>query len=828
MSVTCFHCGEPLGRSPLQARVNDQNVSVCCAGCLAVAELIADAGFSQYYEVRSENPQKPDAALLKEDSWSAYAQSGIAGTIIERSGDHDSVTLGIDGLRCAACAWLIDKVVGQLDGVVTVSANTATGRVNVRWAHATLTLPDIMRTIARAGYRPFVPGDTDATQRQQRERRRALCELAVAGFGMMQVMMFAVADYSAQWSGETIEPELLQLFRVVSMLVATPVMFYAGLPILAGGLRSLRQRTLGMDVPVSLALILAYGASVYSTLQGNVDDLYFDSVTMFIFFVSLGRFVQMSVRHRTLSVTDALATQMPAIAHRVDGDSICDVPTSSLGIGDVVLVRRGEIVPGDGTLLDDEARLDESLLTGESAAVRRHRDEAVTGGTLNIGNPLKVRIETQSHESVLSHVLSLLQRAQAHRPVALASADRASQHFLVAVIACAVLTAGAWLIVDPSRAFAATLAVLVVACPCAFAIAMPAAVSAGVAALARRGLLVTNPAALETLAEVDRVVLDKTGTLTHGRVHIERCTPLADRSEAVCRELAATLEGASEHPIARAFQGTSSMGSLSAARVVAGSGIEGTIDGRLYRIGTREFVSGVVATPLLTALPDTAPGSTLVLLADERQVLAQFELQDELRASAASSVMALAHQRVTAEILSGDRSGAVDAVADACSISERHAQHSPDEKLQRLQKLQQSQSRVLVLGDGVNDAPMLGAADVSVAMGRGTALAHSSADMILINEDLSVIPEAVAVARRMRRIVRQNLFWAAAYNFGSLPLAALGFVPPWLAALGMSLSSIAVIVNATRLLPRTSLRPASSPQQRDRGPSKAPVEAYSS
>ncbi len=824
MTNACFHCGEPLGRSTLLARIGDRDEAVCCAGCRAVAELISGAGLDRYYEVRTEAPARPDAQSLADDTWSAYSRPEIAASIVHRSGDIDSATLGIEGLRCAACAWLIDKMLKQLDGVVDAYTNAATGRVHVRWTHSQVDLSDVMRTIARAGYKPFPPGDASLIEEQQRERRAGLRHLAISGFGMMQVMMFAIAVYSAEIKGEVIEPQLLEFFRLISMLVAVPVMFYAGLPIFASAWRSLSQRTIGMDVPVALALTLAFCASVWNSFADNGGEVYFDSVTMFIFFVTLGRYVQMSVRHRTTSMTDALARQMPALAHRLNDGIVVDVPVTALAVGDIVQVRRGEVLPADGELLDASASIDESLLTGESTPVHRRQGDAVSGGSLNAGDPIRVRVHAVAEASVLAHIVGLLEKAQSQRPRIAAVADAASVHFLTAVLICATFTALAWAWLDPSRAFPATLAVLVVACPCAFAIAMPAAVSAAVAALARSGVLVTNSDALEKLARVDRAVFDKTGTLTRGELRIARSAYAGGIDESQCRSIAASLEAASEHPIAHAFAELGAVRSVCELHVVPGAGIEGVIDSKRYRIGTPDFVAQLNGGS--SALLFESHDGTLILLADETRILAQFELLDLVREGTSSAIDATERLTVSTAILSGDRASAVDAVGESCGIAMRFAGRTPQSKLEHIQSLQQQGHRVLMVGDGINDAPVLAAADVSLAMGRGTALAHASADMILTREDLTAVPQAIDIARRMRRIVRQNLFWSAAYNFGSLPLAALGFIPPWAAALGMSLSSVFVVLNATRLLPRRQYQ-RNSPQAQRAAVTGIPARAAS-
>ncbi len=851
----CFHCGEPLRGSSLSVAIDGHSQPVCCNGCLAVAELIAGAGLIDFYRYRKSPAARPDEAALEPDIWAGYAMAEVASQFVQRTGETDSVTLLVDGLRCSACSWLVEQVLRSTEGVREATANAATGRAHVAWDRSRLDLADIMRAVAQLGYPPHALNDASLIQLQQQEQRAALKRLAVAGFGMMQVMMFAVSVYAAEIAGEVMDAGLLALFRVASLLVATPVMFYAGAPVFAGAWNSLRLRTVGMDVPVSAALVLAYVASVWNTFRGS-GEVYFDSVTMFVFFLTLGRFVQMSVRHRTTGVTDALARQLPAFAHKWDQGSVRDVPVSALARGDVVLVRTGEILPVDGELMDAEAHLDEAMLTGESKPVRRHAGERLSAGTLNVQDPIRLRATDIAAGTVLSHVVSLLRRAQAQKPAMSKAADAAAARFLRYVLWGAGLTCSAWLVVDPARAFEATLAVLVVACPCAFAIATPAALSAATAQLARQGLLVTRPDTLEALARIDAVVFDKTGTLTSADLRLTGCRTLADQDEHRCRQIAAALELASEHPLARAFAQAEPLEPACDVRTVAGSGVEGIVRGRRYRIGTPQFVAQLrgAASPAASgensgtsgagnaveagqaAAASDAPGDgdrcrrppaaatgpggqdrrashaedflgTEVSLGDETRELAVFELRDVLRSDAAATVAMLRGMGISSRILSGDSHDAVAAIAARCGIAEFSARCSPAHKLAEVQAMQATGRRVAMIGDGVNDAPVLAAADVSIAMGRGAALAQVGADMLLMNDRIQAVPEAVALARRTLRIARQNLVWAAGYNLGSLPLAALGFIPPWLAALGMSISSVGVVLNALRLLPRRADRP---------------------
>ncbi len=783
----------------MTARIAGRDELVCCAGCLTVAELISGAGLGDYYRLRESPGVRPGRSARTDGRWSALNRPEVAAQFVRTSGDLDAVTLAVDGLRCAACSWLIDRMLRALPGVADASTNAATGRTHVRWRRAQLGLGDVARCIADLGYQPHPLGDGSTEEAQQHERRDALKRLAVAGFGMMQVMMFAVAVYAADLAHEVMDPTLVKFFRAVSLLVATPVVFYSGAPVFAAAWRNLRSRALGMDVPVALALALAYGASIYNALWVRAGEVYFDSVTMFIFFLTLGRYVQMLVRHRTIGLTDALSRQLPDHAHRVEPDGITDVPVAALRAGDVVLVRRGELLPADAELTDD-AHIDESMLTGESVPVSCRRGERVAAGTLNVGNPLQMRVLATATGTTLSHMVSLLQRAQAQKPALSAAADVAATRFLRYVLLAAGFTCAAWLIVDPARAFGATLAVLVVACPCAFAIATPAAISAAIANLAGQGVLVTRIDALETLADIDRIVFDKTGTLTKGAITIRSCMPLGRLSEAQCRDLAAAIEVASEHPLARPFGQPGDACRAQETRSVPGEGMEGMIQGRRYRIGTTHFVAELRGA--IDATRSDSTGGTVVVLGDEHEILARFELLDEIRATATSAVASLAQMQVAPQIMSGDSEAAVGSLAFQCGIQQYRARCTPEQKLTHVQAMQAIGHRVAMIGDGINDAPVLGAADIAIAMGRGAALAHTSADMILVSEDLDAIARAIRLSRRMLRIARQNLGWAALYNFGSVPLAAVGLVPPWLAALGMSLSSMAVVLNAARLLPR--------------------------
>jgi len=797
----CFHCGEPIPRGlVIHARIAGRDEPVCCHGCKAVAEFISGAGLGDYYKYRDTSSTRADEPP-RPDRWSAYDRPELVErlTRAEPNGAR-SITVLLEGLRCAACSWLADKALSLQSGVLDVSVNPATARARLVWDPGKVRLGDLLRVLEHVGLRPHPLAGEPSEQMALLERRDALKRLAVAGFGNMQVMMFAVPLYFGEATG--IDPTMREYMRLVSMLVSIPVALYSGWPFYRGAWVALRSRSISMDVPVSLGIILAFVASVWNALTGR-GEVYFDSVTMFVFFLGLGRYIEMIARHRAGSVADALARLAPMTARRVRNGVTEDVQAMDIAVGDELVVRAGEVFAADGIVLDGEGRVDESMLTGESNATPKPPGARVHQGTHNLATPVRVRVTAVAGNTVLSGIVALLERAQAERPRLAKAADRAAAWFLGRILVGAAIVFAVWWFVDPTRAFAATLAVLVVTCPCALSLATPTALAATTAALARRGVLVAHTDAIESLSKATHVLWDKTGTLTKGLVRVEDVRAYGDVTSQQALEWAASLEQLSEHPIARAFTVTGAPTvRASSVEVHAGRGLEGRIEGRLLRIGTREFAGdlGAVAAPAdeAEAVSD-ASGESWVYLGDESGPLAAFRLTDPLRPEAGRVVAGLARLGLPSEIVSGDEAGAVARIAERCGIERQSARLAPQDKLERLKALQRGSAVVVAVGDGINDAPLLRGADVSVAMGRGSALAQTSADLILVRESLDELPHTVELARRTQRIIRQNLGWAIGYNLAALPLAALGFVPPWLAAIGMSLSSVVVVLNAMRL-----------------------------
>ncbi len=782
----CFHCREPLPPSgALTVTVAGAPQQVCCAGCRAAVEWIHGQGLGDFYRLRCDDVGPGRASLA---DYTVFDRPAVlryyAGEAVDGIAE---ITLALDGLRCAACTWLIERALGAEPGVLRVKVQPLTQRVTLRWRVDELALSALAGRLAALGYTPHLSDPTQVLDRIKRERRDALKRMVVAGVGMMQAMMYGVALYAGAFEG--MDPTVRDFFRWVSMAVAAPVVFYAGQSFFVGAWREWQARRLGMDTPVALALALAFVASIYESMRGGAE-VYFDSLTMFVFFLLLGRFAEQNVRHRAQVSLGVLSSGLPPLARRIEDGREVEVATLELAPGDTVRVAAGTTVPVDGVLLEAAAEVDEAILSGESRPLPKQVGDSVLAGSVAVSRPLTLRVERTGAATLLSSLARMADGAQAEKPASLAMAERVARVFVARVLVLTVLVGLFWVWYQPERAFEVALSVLVVSCPCALSLALPTALAAASQGLARLGVMVVRPAALETLAQVRQVVFDKTGTLTDGRIRIASMALANGVSREHALALAATLEREATHPIARAFAAAHSLsGEISGRRQIAGEGVEALIDGRRYRLGRAAF-----------ALEGRTPAlAGDVLLAVDGAELAGFTLEDQLRSDAAAAIADLQSAGVATALLSGDSRSRVAALASRVGIGQWQAEQSPQAKIDALEQAQQ-QGPALMVGDGVNDAPVLGRAAVSAAMGQGADLAKAHADLILLGSRLRVLPQALALARRTMATIRRNIHWSYGYNALAIPAAACGLVPPWLAAIGMSASSIVVVWNSMRLL----------------------------
>lgn len=792
----CFHCGLPVPAGlDLRASVLGSARVFCCEGCRAVAETIVAGGLEDYYRDRDRRADAPAALPEALQNLKAWDHPAAQKDYVTIAGDRASAELTLENLNCAACAWLIEKKLASEGGVLQATVNLSTHRLHLEWDSADTSLGQLLTSLAGIGYRAH-PYRSDAHAEQLRKESRDLLKrLALAGFGMMQVMMYAGSLYVGHWTG--IEDEYRQYLNWINLLITLPIFFYSGMPFYRSAKVALQNRQLNMDVPVSLALIAGFAASVWSTVRG-VGDTYYDSVTMFIFFLLSSHFLEMRARQRAGDIAATLMAMAPQLATRVEADgSMAVIGAAELVPGDRVVVRPGESIPADAEVLEGSSAVSEALLTGEPLPVPKQPGDNVIGGSVNSDGSLLLRITRAASEGTLGALNRLLNRALAEKPLLARRADAFAQVFVGLVLAFSVLVFVAWYQVDGfAHAFWITLAVLVATCPCALSLATPVALTSATSALAERGFLISRGHVLETMAQATHVIFDKTGTLTTGTLHLEEHTAVRGEAEAALR-LVCALEQRSEHPVARAFQALPMAGLPVVTDIehVAGAGVSGRIDGRRYRFGHAAFALG----------HDSVADRDLLWLADDEGALARFRLTDTLRPEAAQVVRQLKQRGITPWLLSGDPSSTPVSMARELGIDEVAGGLSPEAKRDRVRTLQDSGAVVVMVGDGVNDAPVLAQAHLSVAMASGTDLAQLTADSLLLRDDLRTLVVARDTARRSGRIIRQNLGWALAYNLSALPLAALGLLPPWAAALGMSASSLVVVGNALRL--RLTSRP---------------------
>ncbi|MCD6061085.1 MAG: carbonate dehydratase, partial [Moraxellaceae bacterium] len=761
--LPCYHCGLPVpGGLQLRGVVLGQMRDFCCAGCQAVAQTIVDSGLEDYYldrDGRAEAPVLPPSL----QSLQAWDHPAAQQDIVAREGDAASIELSLENMSCAACAWLIEKKLQQETGVTAAAVNLSTHRLHLAWDSGRTTLSHLLATLAGIGYRAH-PYRSDAHAGQMRaENRTLLKRLAVAGFGMMQVMMYAGALYVGDWSG--IEAEYRDYLNWINLLITAPVFFYSGWPLYASARRALANRQLNMNVPVTLALFAAFFASVWATLARS-GETYYDSVTMFIFFLLTSHYLEAHARARAGDAVANLMALAPPLATRVAADGTQSVvAVGELQAGDRVLVKPGETVPADAVVLEGRSAVSEAQLTGEPLPVAKQAGDGVMAGSLNSEGSLLVEVLRAAGDSTLGTLGRLLNRALAEKPRLAQQADRVAQLFVAIVLVFSALVFAAWWLAGGfAQAFWITLAVLVATCPCALSLATPVALASATGTLAERGFLISRGHVLETFARATHVLFDKTGTLTTGTLHIEETTVLRGNGEDA-RRLACALEQRSEHPVAQAFQALRlpSLPAVEDMRHETGAGVSGIIDGRRYRFGHAHFALEGRATPA---------DLERLWLADDDGALAAFRLSDTLRPEAATVIAQLQARGLETWLLSGDRSSAPAEMAAALGMQQAFGGLTPEQKRERMQALQQTGAVVVMVGDGVNDAPVLAQAHLSVAMASGTDLAQQTGDSLLLRDDLRMLVVARDMARRSGRVIRQNLGWALAYNLAVLPLAA--------------------------------------------------------
>lgn len=834
----CFHCGDPLPSEPFYTPVLGEARAMCCLGCELAAQSIVEAGLEQYYLDRStinRTASLPDALYQLQ----AYDHREIQAQFVYQQDQLSVAELSVTNLRCAACSWLIESRLHAIDGVAQCQVNLTQQRMRVLWDETRLPISQILAAIQAIGYdaKPYRQ-DTHVAM-LARHNRRMVFQLGVAALGAMQAMMFAVGMYFGDYYGMAAQDK--QFLRWVSLFVSIPVVLLAGAPFFASAWSALRARQVNMDVPIALAIVLTFAASIYATTSGT-GETYYDSVSMLIFFLLAGKYVEHNARSKAANLAQDLVVVEPILVAKLgeyavlSADELAALPVSqldallknadtvtpdnlvsapSLKVGDIVRIDAGSSVISDGILLSAHATVSQSLLTGESDLINKQRGDAIVGGSQNDSQPFVMQVTALPNDSQIGIIDRLVNRALSEKPQIALRADRMARWFVARVLLIASVVFVAWYVIEPAQAVWATVAVLVATCPCALSLATPIALTVATNRLASLGFLATRGHTLGALANVTHVAFDKTGTLTYGQpklLHIETLSDdtAQDKTDALLA-IAAGMEVGSRHPIAHALLGAASqlhLPTLDNLQHIAGGGIAADIGDQHYRLGHSAFALDLAQDDTNRALVDlpnlTAhSASTSVTLSRQTatgwHALAHFYFHDKVRETAQATVHGLQSAGIEVLILTGDPSAQAQQVGQALGIDTVYQGLTPDDKLGHIKALQAQGAVVQMVGDGVNDAPVLAGADVSTAMAGAADLAQVASDSVLIGGHLTAISHAHTVARKTEHIIRQNMRWAVGYNIAVLIPAALGYVPPWLAAIGMSLSSFGVVMNALRL-----------------------------
>ena len=786
----------------LTAEIDGRPQPMCCLGCRAVAAQIVAFGLTDYYRRRTELPETP-RELVPDDlkNLSIFNNPQLQGEFVtERDGERAEARLIIDGITCPACVWLIDSRLSRMPGVCGVEVNYSTQRCSVAWQKDRIGLGEILAEITRLGYRPFPFNPEQREQRYEQERKNRLIRIGIAGLFGMQVMMIAIALYFGEASG--MAERYRRFLHGVSLLLTLPVLLYSARPIFAGAWRDLRIRRPGMDIPVALAIAIAFSGSVIAT-AGGAGQVYYDSIVMFVFFILCGRFLEFSSRKKSSAELERMTPVLPLYANKITAGGELEVtPLTGLAVNDRILVRPGELIPVDGVITEGASTVNESIVTGESLPLAKQAGMKAIGGSTNVESPLQIRVTRLGEQGTLSNIARMIEQAAAGQTRRLLLADKVVSGFIVFILLLAFATGVYWHNIDPAAWLPITIAVLVVSCPCALSLATPTALASAAAALMKHGVAIVNSDAPEILDKTTCFVFDKTGTLTEGRLaleHIDIFAPGYSKAEII--GLAKALERHSEHPVARAICQLDPGGPAPAAsriRNAPGRGLSGVIDGAEWFIGARSFIAEQTGLPVRRE----HAGLRHILLANRQKIVAGFFFKDRLRALSPALIQFLRAEGKKIILMSGDHPRIVKQIAAELDIQDSRAECRPEDKLKAIEALQRQGEVICMVGDGINDAPAFARADIAIAMTEASEITRLNADLVLLNNRIDTLKTLCGICARTNQTIRVNFAWALGYNLTALPFAGAGLLSPWMAALGMSLSSLVVVINASRIATR--------------------------
>lgn len=811
-SLVCDHClllvqerDAVFEAGPLGKKV------FCCTACRAIHRMIREEGLQDFYRTRDwgsagiPEPLRDQRSAIQQDV--ADAEERLR-PFIRGEGMVKEAEVLIDGIRCASCVWLNEKVLERTTGVLAARVNFATHGAFVRWDSARTSLSLILGRLRSIGYlaRPYTPAVREAAFREQ--DRDLLVRFGTAAFFSMQLMLISFGLYAGFFQG--IDPASKRWLAFLSFLLTTPVLFYSGYPFLSGAFRGLHNRTLNMDVLISLGAVSSYLLSIRNVLSGG--EVYFDTSAMIITLILLGRFLENSAKRKASSAVSRLMALQPQEARVVRAGERIMLSVSSVVRGDRVEVRPGEKVPLDGIVIEGRSEIDESLVTGESLPVEKTIGSTVFGGSLNGLGSLVIEVTGVGRETMLARIARLVESAQAATAPIQRVADRVSAWFIPLVL---IAAAGTWWHwsgrTGAGEPILNAVAVLVIACPCALGLATPVAILAGTSCASRKGILIKGGEALERLRSINAMMLDKTGTVTTGKMEVTeiRNAEFGMREEKIdLLQYAASVEQRSEHLVGAAIvryakEKRTDLLDVKNFEAKPGRGVQALVQGSLIRVGTRRFLEEagmlVDAGIISEAGALETDGKAVVWIAKDNTLLGFISVKDEPKPDAVQTTERLRELGIDVTMITGDNQNTAESVGKAVGVRNVIAGVLPAGKVEEVQRLRRAGKVVAMVGDGINDAPALAAADVGMAMASGTDIAAESSSVVLMRPDLSCVVQAIDISQRTFRIIRQNLFWAFAYNIAAIPLAMAGILSPIVAAAAMAASSVTVVLNSLRL-----------------------------
>ncbi len=831
----CFHCNLPIVSTPPPIlAVLGENLVFCCHGCKAVCEVIVSSGNADYYQHREGSARTFNSSELPEllDKLKLYDNEKIQREFVrtDKNNDWKEAWLILEEIRCAACMWLNERTLRNLDGIIDVQMDYTGQQTRVRWNPDKIKLSEILTAITNIGYNahPFDPSQRESLNKEQKQRsvQRIIFAL-IMGMAVMQSAIggYFFGDLNAQ--GEF--PLWIKISRWVNVISTFLILAYPGQLFFRSAWRDLKNKSLGMDVPVVIGLSVAWLGSLFSTIRGT-GDVYFESIAMFVIFLLIARHIELKSRIESTALLDRASKIIPQTAKRIGEKGIEEVPVIELSEGDKIQLAPGETLPVDGRLISLKSSFDESLLTGESLPVIHSKGDLVLGGSINVEQVIEVEVLSTKANSTLNEIQQLAQKSTNYCPYYVDIAESVAGKFVAVIlfIASATFLFWAWKsgFNDLSTALTNTISVLIVTCPCALALAAPVALSLGAAGLNRLHLLAVKMSSIEKLSHIDTIIFDKTGTLTTGESIVKTIKALGGLEIEEYAQIAAIMEQGSHHPFAKAITqyqfelsentkqpkkgGVCFKITNKQLKQVTGQGVEAVFDKVVWRLGNEKFINSFFRgeTHPFTS-PDTLKeinewrkqGNSVLYLGTTERLHAVFCISDPLREGIDSFLQEANQLGIKRKIiLSGDHQQSVDAIAKQLGITEAHGGFSPHQKLDWVRGLQQQSShKIMMLGDGINDAPTLAVADISLTFSEATDLAKNNCDFILLSKDYTHLGKAFQLMRHTRRIILQNLGWAIAYNIIAIPLAVVGLITPWMAAIGMSVSSLLVVLNSLRL-----------------------------